>query len=395
MEINSLIRAFNSNKITSLYVSDVNLILRQSNNIFHYILDAIIRNNSLINIHFIIRNLNNKKIVQLINALKDIRTIKKIYVIINSNSKCEFINILTKLNRCKIIFEVSVKNLSTNDNFKKFIQQKILYKYICNTTDINDFEYIVNNSGVKSIVLSKPSNNNAKKIFSILSKLSINKLKVKIKNYNLNEDFINYLAYYISLNKPLYKFKLFNKLNKDDLLISYFKIIDALKYNTQIKILSLQDLYNINVFSKVFEYNKSIETLQVYTKFIYFKINHEHDNIDDIIKSLQNNTSLKNIYINTKLNSYKEHNYNGFYNINNHSFFNELFLKNKTLQTIKMCNCGINNIDGLIENLKSKSSLKNINLSYNNITNINILFEVLNINKSLQNFSFYVKNIYY
>ena len=395
MEINSLIRAFNNNKITSLYIYDVNLILRQSNDIFHYILDTIIRNNSLINIHFNIKNLNNKRIVQFINALKEIRTIKKIYVDIDSKSNFEFINELTKFNRCKIIFEVSIKNLSINDNFKKFIQQKILYKYICNTTNINDFEYIVNNSGVKSIVLSKPSNNNAKKIFSILSKLSINKLKVKIKNYNLNEDFINYLAYYISLNKPLYKLKLFNKLNKDDLLISYFKIIDALKYNTQIKILSLQDLYNINVFSKVFEYNKSIETLQIYIKFIFFKIkNYEHDNIDDIIKSLQNNTSLKNIYINTKLNSYKEHNYIGFYNINNQSFFNELLLKNKTLQTIKMCNCGINNIDGLIENLKSNSSLKNINLSYNNITNINILFDVLNINKSLQNFSFYNKNIY-
>jgi len=392
MEINSLIRAFNNNKITRLYVCDVNLILRQSNNIFHYILDAIIRNNSLINIHFIIRNLNNKRIDQLINALKEIRTIKKIYVIINSKSNFEFINELTKLNRCKIIFDVSVKSLSTNDNFKKFIQQNILYKYICNTTDINDFEYIVNNSGVKSIVLSKPSNNNAKKIFSILSKLSINKLKVKIKNYNSFEDFINYLAYYISLNSSLYKLKLYNNLYKEDLLISYFKIIDALKYNTQIKFLSLQDLYNINVFSKIFECNKSIKTLQIYTKSIYFKIYYEHDNIDDIIKSLQNNTSLKNIYINTKLN--KEHNYSGFYNINNQSFFNELLLKNKTLQTIKMCDCGINNIDGLIENLKSNSSLKNINLSYNNITNINILFDMLNINKSLQNFSFYIKNIY-
>ena len=45
-----------------------------------------------------------------------------------------------------------------------------------------------------------------------------------------------------------------------------------------------------------------------------------------------------------------------------------------------MYNCRINNIDGLIENLKSNSSLKNINLSYNNINNINDLCDILNIN---------------
>ena len=397
-----------NNNLPYLYTDNLKTIFKYNNDKFNEFLDVLKNSDSILHLELNQITLNNNKIVDIINILKDKTNINTINININKKSDLSFINNINKFNNVKVILKVSTTKIIENKNFKDFIQKSNIYRYIPNTKDINDLNFIINNSNLESIDLTFISYSLNKKFFECLkNNTSINKIKINLED---DKQFIYYFSDFIKNNNPINKLVINYKNNK--ITNDIKPLIEAFKNNNKIQYLKLYQWRNINNFSEVFKYNNTIKTFEIYgepsneifknhiegddlnndkfeelRQLAYNSYNIEF-NIDNLIKSLYNNKSLENLYINCNTNHINvniNNNINdGFYYIKDNNIFNELFLKNNTLKNLKLLDCNITDITGLLNNLNNNSSIETLNLSFNKINNIDNIFEILKTNLSLK-----------
>jgi len=209
------------------------------------------------------------------------------------------------------------------------------------------------------------------------------------------------------------------------------EFFDALRYNFQ----NYTSLYSLNFNSNFLTTEKIIPLVDIFKNcFIniqYLDLSYnEIDNIDNLIYSLMNNSTLN--YLNLSNNNIKDinilceylsknnslktlnlshnsiHNFDDFENVFSHNttlkelnignqnniknpinitkFCNGLN-NNNSLGVLYMCGLELTDINPLFDNLKNNSSLSILNLYDNNISNIDCLEEFFKTNKSLSKLS--------
>lgn len=379
----SLIKLLDNNEIILLNVKYLQYII--NNKKFDNFLYSLTSNNSLQKIEFNQVILNNEKIIKIIDIIKNKDNIKKCYIYFNQNSELKYINELNKLNNIKIIIKLSITNIIKNVNFINFIQHIKIYKYICNTKNISDFKYIINNSNIETIKLINVFN---KDIFNILN---VNKAVQYLNVYINNSNDIKLLTEYLKINVSLCKLKVYFNCLIEENSKDCIELINLLKTNTSIQCLKLFNCINIDNLAELFKYNKTIKFL--YLNGIDDTKREKIYSIDKLLLSLYDNNTLENLYVNY-------YNYNDIYDENlskyyvlNDKTFNDLLIKNNTIKILKLLNCNIKIINGLIYHLKNNLSLRSIDLSFNQINNINNLIETLKNNKTLINCDLLCNNI--
>ena len=288
----------------------------------------------------------------------------------------------------------------SNDNFKNFINNKIIDEYEPLTNNTNDLLYIVSHCNIIYLKLSNQI---------LINCLKDNNNLINILHIDLNDKNKNSFLKYLELNKPI------NKLSIQDNLYNYDLGIlkDILKYNDKIKELDISSASAdfLDDLSKIFKYNNTIKTLRLnfalYTtskksdiqlhKFKLYEQQQEIDpynnpyfeimcpEIDNLLSYIYNyNNSLENLYINDILHSGYFMRYNFCYLLDN-EHLNKLIQHG--LKNIIINNCKIDNLNGLDKILKSNKTLQYLDLSNNNIKNIDNIIEALSLNTTLLKFN--------
>lgn len=313
--MNKLITFIDNNEINKITINNFKLFFKRSDKLFNKLLDSLQNNNSIEEIEFNRDILNDKKIIQIIDILKDKININKIYIYISITfDDIIYINELLKFNNknIKIYLIISSDTIFKNSNFINFIEHVHLYNY--NIDFYNCKNVIINDV-----------------------------YELKIKNSNdLNKEIISSLINNNYIQKLLLENVLF-------------------EYETNLL------RYNI---SDIFKYNNSIKTLEIYdnNKIPYNNFDNKF-NIDELLNSLLYNKVLENLYINCN----KKFNINnGIYYLNNYISLIELLLKNDIIKNITFNNYNspniknISNINELSVIFNKNTTLKSFNIYYNN-----------------------------
>ena len=338
-------------------------------NLYNNFLNELSHNTSINNIILDDIILDNPQIIDIINSLKYNDTFKKItifFIIDHYGYNYNYIYKLLDLKNYFFIIYNSNPYLIYNDNFKNFISNVLIFKYInikdkfknnnnflkiyskflddntnnqtinkqylnnvinlikkCITENIDnndDIEYIIKNCNI--INLYMPKTNITQNISNLLKdNNTIQTLTIKINNFNQDID-QNGIYSFLKYNNTIQKLCCYNiKDNNINLLID--NLNDNVNNNiTKIKLnFNLKDNFlnkdNVNIFINYLKNNNTIKILKLYN----FK------NINDLSEVFKYNTSINKLII-----------YSAYLNscMNNINTFINSLINNKTLKYLSI-----------------------------------------------------------
>ena len=373
---------------------------RISDKEFRRFLEYLNENDYFTEINLESTNFCSKRILQVIDILKNKQKLQKISIYFYTSyiypkltySNMEGINKLTALNNIKINFVIySPYIINQNDNIKSLINNNDVNKFkftnFITTKDVNEYNTelinVINNYNVYNLHLTPNIIITNDILNTIKTNDTIFKLNIPLPN--------NFDNMFLKENNSI-QIASFNNINS----YNYNLLVDGLKNNFNIKHLKLNFNKNevhkeLNVFNDLLQFNTSIikvllenyciqnsqflknNTLKILVINNCYNLNYTKINIDDLIYSLENNNSLETFKI-----------YNTFFkNENIDMLLYRVLSTNTTLTNLNINNCNLKKIDKLSESLKVNTSLTKLNLANNNILDINNLAESLLINTSL------------
>ncbi len=389
--INKINRRFNP--ITTLNI--IYNIFLCSKYMFNKLIIALQNNSSINSLKINIKQFNNARLIQLINAIKNnlSNIIIFIYQINNCSvynlkyGLCKYINCLSDIN-IKIIMKIyDINILQHNVNIKQFLKNNYVKIFFCKNNNESLIKLLDKNNiytlAILNPILNKQLNktlSNTSNIYKLHLKFddyTITKYKYKfIKNCNIKKLKINIysqeqldsLSKYLKYNNTL--IELYLKLAYTQLnLLNFFESIHD---NTSIKIFKIYSLYRLaygvndgKYICNYLKHNNILEKIVIASNY----------NINYYFKAILNNTSLKKIKlivdssINTNLNKY-------IY----------VFLSNNnTITSLNIDIYNMNNINYLSKGIKHNTSLQSLTIysCFCYHEDINKLFKVLTENRNI------------